>query len=244
MVLAGDRASGHVSAVRCREGAGTALPPGDHRPGGRQMFPGRFWVPLGSGEASNEHTIGERWPPKPVRNDRLKECVDVMRALFAGETVSHSGLVTVDRARLWTLPQEPPALIGAAVSVAARPIRRRRSLDRQERRFHRRAGRLRLPLAPPASNRQEGTHGVTGQGDRLKILAPTPRPRSFLFADPEVYRFDFGSEKALKRLHETYVANDLAVRKQPAAIARRDGLLNNHFTFFDAGKATATLIEV
>jgi alkanesulfonate monooxygenase SsuD/methylene tetrahydromethanopterin reductase-like flavin-dependent oxidoreductase (luciferase family) len=40
-----------------------------------------------------------------------------MRALFAGEQVSHEGLVTVDRARLWTLPASPPPLIGAAVSV-------------------------------------------------------------------------------------------------------------------------------
>ncbi|RCS21879.1 LLM class flavin-dependent oxidoreductase [Phyllobacterium salinisoli] len=81
------------------------------------MFPGRFWVALGSGEASNEHITGESWPPKAVRNARLGECVKVMRALFAGETVCHDGLVRVDRARLWTLPDEPPKLIGAAVSV-------------------------------------------------------------------------------------------------------------------------------
>ena len=73
---------------------------------------------LGSGEALNEHITGERWPEKPVRNARLRECVDVMRALFAGETVSHRGLVRVDRARLWTLPETPPPLIGAAVSAA------------------------------------------------------------------------------------------------------------------------------
>jgi probable non-F420 flavinoid oxidoreductase len=83
-----------------------------------QMFPGRFWVALGSGEAMNEHITGERWPEKPVRNARLGECVDIMRALFAGETVSHDGLVRVDRARLWTLPETPPPLIGAAVSEA------------------------------------------------------------------------------------------------------------------------------
>ena len=29
-----------------------------------QMFPGRFWVALGSGEAMNEHITGERWPAK------------------------------------------------------------------------------------------------------------------------------------------------------------------------------------
>jgi probable non-F420 flavinoid oxidoreductase len=82
-----------------------------------RMFPGRFWVALGTGEASNEHITGERWPPKAVRNMRLKESVDVMRALFAGETVSHNGLITVDRAKLWTLPDTPPPLIGAAVTV-------------------------------------------------------------------------------------------------------------------------------
>jgi len=82
-----------------------------------QMFPGRFWIALGTGEAANEHITGERWPAKAVRNARLGECVSVMRALLAGETVDHDGLVRVDRARLWTLPDQPPNLIGAAVSV-------------------------------------------------------------------------------------------------------------------------------
>ncbi|MEV5817775.1 TIGR03885 family FMN-dependent LLM class oxidoreductase [Micromonospora haikouensis] len=82
------------------------------------MYPGRFWAALGTGEASNEHITGDPWPRKDVRNARLRECVDVIRALLAGEEVSHDGLVTVDRAKLWTRPEQPPALIGAAVSVA------------------------------------------------------------------------------------------------------------------------------
>ena len=83
-----------------------------------ELFPGRLWVALGTGEASNEHITGEQWPPKAKRNARLGECVEVMRALFAGDVVDHEGLVRVDRARLWTLPADPPALIGAAVSEA------------------------------------------------------------------------------------------------------------------------------
>jgi probable non-F420 flavinoid oxidoreductase len=83
-----------------------------------EMFPGRLWVALGSGEAANEHITGEPWPPKEERNARLRECVDVMRALFAGEEVSHRGRVVVDRARLYTRPQEPPPLLAAAVSEA------------------------------------------------------------------------------------------------------------------------------
>src|SRR4051812_37156032 len=82
------------------------------------MYPGRFWAALGTGEASNEHITGGGWPRRDVRQQRLEESVGVMRKLLQGEEVSHDGLVTVDRARLWTLPPEPPALLGAAVSTA------------------------------------------------------------------------------------------------------------------------------
>jgi probable non-F420 flavinoid oxidoreductase len=83
-----------------------------------EMFPERLWIALGTGENSNEHITGDPWPPKDERNARLRECVDVMRALFAGEEVTHHGRVTVDRARLYTRPPQPPPLIGAAVSEA------------------------------------------------------------------------------------------------------------------------------
>ena len=81
------------------------------------MYPGRFWAALGTGEASNEHITGTVWPRKQLRNDRLGECVEIIRALLNGEEVSHDGLVQVDRARVWTRPAEPPPLFGAAVSV-------------------------------------------------------------------------------------------------------------------------------
>lgn len=82
------------------------------------MFPGRFWAALGSGENLNEHVTGDPWPAKDVRDARLVEVVDVIRRLLAGEVVSHHGLVTVDQARVWTLPEEPPALVAPAVTVA------------------------------------------------------------------------------------------------------------------------------
>jgi len=82
------------------------------------MFPGRFWVALGSGENVNEHITGAGWPPKAARDARLRECVDVIRALLDGEEVTHDGLVTVDRAKLWTLPDEKPLLVGPAVTPA------------------------------------------------------------------------------------------------------------------------------
>lgn len=82
-----------------------------------QMFPGRFWAALGSGEASNERVTGEVWPRKEVRDARLLECVDVIRRLLSGEEVSHDGLVSVNRARLWTLADPVPDLVGPAVTA-------------------------------------------------------------------------------------------------------------------------------
>lgn len=81
-----------------------------------EMFPDRFWIAVGSGEALNEHVTGEAWPPKAERNTRLRECVDVMRALWAGETVTHRGMITVVEAKLYSLPERPPRLVGAAVT--------------------------------------------------------------------------------------------------------------------------------
>ena len=81
-----------------------------------ELFPGRFWMALGSGELLNEHITGDPWPPKAARRARLGEAAQVIRALLRGETVSHDGLVRVDRARLYTRPETPPPLLGAAVS--------------------------------------------------------------------------------------------------------------------------------
>lgn len=81
-----------------------------------EMFPGRFWAALGSGEALNEHITGDPWPDKGTREKRLRECVGIIRALLQGEEVTHHGEVQVDRARVWSRPAEPPALVAAAVS--------------------------------------------------------------------------------------------------------------------------------
>ena len=73
-----------------------------------EMYPDRFWAALGTGEFSNEHITGDPWPRKEVRNARLRECVDIIRALLRGEEVSHDGLVRVDRATVYSRPAEPP----------------------------------------------------------------------------------------------------------------------------------------
>ncbi|GGR74903.1 MULTISPECIES: LLM class F420-dependent oxidoreductase [Streptomyces] len=87
---------------------------------------GRFRLGVGTGEALNEHILGDRWPPAPVRLEMLEEAVEVMRRLFTGEEVSHHGKhYTVENARLYTVPDEPvPIDVSAfgpkALSLASR----------------------------------------------------------------------------------------------------------------------------
>jgi coenzyme F420-dependent glucose-6-phosphate dehydrogenase len=81
-----------------------------------EMYPGRFWIASGSGEALNEHVVGEHWPPKGERNARLLEAVEIIRALWAGETVTHQGRIRVEEAKLYTRPESPPLMVGAALS--------------------------------------------------------------------------------------------------------------------------------
>jgi coenzyme F420-dependent glucose-6-phosphate dehydrogenase len=81
-----------------------------------EMFPDRLWCSFGTGQFLNEHITGQGWPPKEERKARLKECVEVIRALWAGETVTHRGLITVEEAKLYTRPQHPPLILGAALS--------------------------------------------------------------------------------------------------------------------------------
>ena len=81
-----------------------------------ELFLGRINFELGSGEALNEIITGEKWPSKEIRNQRLMECVDIIRRLLAGEEVNHDGLVKVKAARLFTLPKKHPLLYCAAIS--------------------------------------------------------------------------------------------------------------------------------
>ena len=75
------------------------------------LMPGRFGLGIGSGEALNEHVLGDPWPTAPVRLEMLEEAVEVIRRLWTGEVVSHRGThYTVDHARLYTLPETPPGI--------------------------------------------------------------------------------------------------------------------------------------
>lgn len=83
-----------------------------------EMYPSRLWLALGSGQNLNESVTGLPWPEKCERNARLKECAEIIRALLAGETVTHHGRVTVVDGKLYSQPKQPPLLLGAAVTEA------------------------------------------------------------------------------------------------------------------------------
>lgn len=84
------------------------------------MMPGRFFLGVGTGENLNEHITGERWPPHDIRLAMLDEAIEVIRILWSGETESYWGeFYTVEDARIYTMPDEPPAIMVAASGPAA-----------------------------------------------------------------------------------------------------------------------------
>jgi G6PDH family F420-dependent oxidoreductase len=84
------------------------------------MMPGRFFLGVGSGENLNEHIVGRGWPETSVRQEQLEEAVEVIRELWEGGLTSHRGThYTVENARIYTLPDEPPDIFVAAAGPKA-----------------------------------------------------------------------------------------------------------------------------
>lgn len=73
------------------------------------MMPGRFSFGVGTGEALNEHILGDVWPSADVRLEMLEEAIEVIRELWTGRQVSHDGQhYVVENARAYrreVLPQ-------------------------------------------------------------------------------------------------------------------------------------------
>ena len=76
------------------------------------LAPGRFRFGVGSGENLNEHILGDAWQSTEVRLERLAEAIEIIRKLWTGETVNHRGRhYTVDRARVFSRPEQPPPIL-------------------------------------------------------------------------------------------------------------------------------------
>lgn len=79
------------------------------------MLDGRFFLGVGTGENLNEHVVGRGWPPLATRREMLEEAIEVLRLLWRGGERSFRGTYfTVEDARLYTLPEQPPPIYIAA----------------------------------------------------------------------------------------------------------------------------------
>jgi G6PDH family F420-dependent oxidoreductase len=87
---------------------------------------GRFTLGVGTGEALNEHILGQPWPSAEERLEMLEEAVYVIRELLSGRLITHHGRhYTVQTARIYSAPQVPPPVFMSgfgekAVQVAGR----------------------------------------------------------------------------------------------------------------------------
>lgn len=79
------------------------------------MLPDRFFLCVGSGEALNEHILGDHWPPTDIRLEMLEEAVAIIRSLWQGDELNYLGAYyTVENARIYTLPEKLPPIYMAA----------------------------------------------------------------------------------------------------------------------------------
>lgn len=90
------------------------------------LLDGNFCLGVGSGEALNEHILGDRWPNADERLEMLEEAIEVMRLLWQGGFQYHRGRhYRVENARIYDLPQTPPTVLISgfgpkAIDLAAR----------------------------------------------------------------------------------------------------------------------------
>jgi coenzyme F420-dependent glucose-6-phosphate dehydrogenase len=90
------------------------------------MFPGRPYLGVGSGESLNESPLGAEWPSVEGQIERMEEGLEMIRELFDGARITRRGkYFAADGAYLHTRPpRRPPIYVSAfgpqAAAVAGR----------------------------------------------------------------------------------------------------------------------------
>jgi G6PDH family F420-dependent oxidoreductase len=168
------------------------------------LLEGRFTLGVGTGEALNEHILGDPWPSADIRLEMLEEAVALIRELWTGETVTHKGeYYRTDTARIYTLPERPPPVYMSgfgpkAASVAARiadgyvttsPDRELLDLFRKENDGPAQAG-FKVAHAPTEDEGVELAHtlwGHSGVPGEVSQVLPSPQQFARLrdVVDPE-----------------------------------------------------------
>ena len=134
------------------------------------LLEGRFSLGVGSGEALNEHILGDRWPEADVRLEMLEEAVEVIRTLWQGGQQSHHGRhYTVENARVYDLPDAA----AAGPRLRLRPQGdRARGRDRRRLRARRRPTRTRSSSTAPS-----GGTGPVHAGTKVCFMADEDEAR-------------------------------------------------------------------
>ncbi len=143
---------------------------------------GRFILGVGTGEALNEHMLGDPWPSADVRLEMLEEAVELMRALWTGDVVTTPGTVLRRRHRP-DLHAAGRAAAGLRLGVrpeGARPGRADRRRLHQHRR-RRRGGRgvqgeVRRQALPGRREGRLGGHRGRGRRPRTPAVGERRAP--------------------------------------------------------------------
>ena len=87
-----------------------------------EMFPGRIFLGLGTGEAMNEVPLGFNWPGFKERAQRLEETIKIIKLLWKGDFITYAGkYLTLRDARLYTLPTKiVPIYVAASGPTVAK----------------------------------------------------------------------------------------------------------------------------
>ena len=86
-----------------------------------RMNQGPVYLGLGTGEALNEYSSTGEWPSYDVRQDMMRESIELIRALWTGREVTFDGnYYTTRKARLYTGPRRGiPIFISSLVPESA-----------------------------------------------------------------------------------------------------------------------------
>jgi len=88
-----------------------------------ELYPGRVFLGVGSGEAVNETPLGMDWPPYEEQRRRLETGLEAITRLWNGETVTmDAGWFKLKDARLWTRAETRPKLYISAFGPQAADV--------------------------------------------------------------------------------------------------------------------------
>ncbi len=89
----------------------------------QELYPGRVFLGVGSGEAVNESPLGLDWPPFSEQRERFEAGLEAITRLWDGETVTmDAGWFALKEAKLWTRAPARPKLYVSAFGPQAAQV--------------------------------------------------------------------------------------------------------------------------